>query len=170
MNIEEQLQIKKDALLVLTSLNTILEAELTRHVGEFKHDNKRLYNQLNQFTEQFIYYAEKELEDEVKQAVEQFSGYFHELIEDLNNSTYNKHNLSFTTALCMTIGDVYYNYLSKDNFRHKILFEQIANVGRLFAKNNINSYNSLKYCEFFKEFTFTLIERKEYTFERNNLK
>jgi len=166
---QDILQKNADAMLVLTSLNTILDGELTRHINEFKQERKQVFKQLNQLTTNFVYYAEKELNDEVKLAVEQFSGYFHDLISDLNKKTFDNHQLSITTGLCYTIAEVYYNYLAKDDFQHKILFEQIANNARLFAKLNINSFNALKYCNFFKEFTFTLIEQKEFEFNRDEI-
>jgi len=165
----EQLQIRSDAMLVLTSLTNILDSELTRHLNQFRFEKKKVFNELCKLTSQLTNYTETELTDEVKQAVEQFSGYFHELITDLNNHSFNKNQLSITVALCFALAEVYYKYVATDNFKHKILFEQIANNARLFAKLNINSYNVLKYSEFFKEFTITLIERKEFEFDRNDI-
>lgn len=167
----KQLQLKQDAMLILTSLSTILDSELTRHLNQFRFENKKVFNRLRANCDDFtkIVLNDKEIANKLNNAIDEFSEHFHNLIADLNKETFNKNELSITVGICYAYSETYSNYVEKDEFKYKMYFDRIAKSTKLFAKLNINSYNALKYCEEFKRFTIGLIEKKEYIVNRNNL-
>ena len=164
MNIEKTHR----ALLMYVGIAKTLNDETCRFLNEFKHDNKRRFNNYVGDLTSFQNTVRKNMNMEGVDAAEQLQDYQHRIIQELIEKEKYKDIETFL-AFSKMLSLVYNSYLKMYRHTAKDNFTALNNSANIFRNTlAFNNAEQKKVDDYIYGFVVSLIENNEWSRETNN--